>query len=533
MEQSLGQLVLATARMFQDDVALKARRGQDVQSLTFAQVGDYAQKLAAWLSDEGLDKGSRVAVWAPNMPEYAVLYFGCWLAGCVVVPVDVRSRPEVVQRFVEAAEVRLAFKSRQVEGSFGPALTAVFDLENLLPLLDPVTSRLPAVTVQPGDLCEIAFTSGTTGAPKGVMLTHDNLMAELEGLQQAFPLKRSYRTLSVLPLSHSLEQVINLLLAFSFGVPLTYVPRLSPETLMRAMREDRITCFIAVPELLRLMLTGIERQVKRRGAWRRWQLAHRVAPRLPFWARRLLFRDIHRALGGHLLFLGSGGAPLDAKLATAWERMGIHILEGYGLTETTAAATINNWTDKRLGTVGKPIPGVEVRIADGGEILIRGRTVTPGYLNNPELTARMITDGWLHTGDIGFLDDDGFLHISGRDAFKIVLADGHNVYPEDIEQALNRHPLVRESCVVGVEGAHGAMVHAVLLTETPDRAREVVRDTNRGLAPYQQISGFTVWAEDDLPRTATLKVNRRLVRETVDARLSTGGEQQAGGSVQG
>ena len=518
LERNLGEWVLGTARAFDDDVALRIRRGDRVLSLSYAQVGAYARKVAAWLAAQGLRPGDRVAVWAPNMPEYAVLYFGSWLAGMVVVPIDVRTRQDVVQRFVTTAAPRLGFTSEQIEGRFGSPVARTFALEDLLTLVEPATATASFPEVGHDSLCEIAFTSGTTGVPKGVLLTHGNLLAALNAMRLAFPLKRSYRTLSVLPLSHALEQVINLLLAFNFGVRQTYVARPSPESLTRAMRDDQITCFIAVPELLRIMLAGIERQVRRQGAWRRWQLAHRVAGRLPFALRRLLFRQVHRALGAHLLFLGSGGAPLDLKLASAWERMGIHILEGYGLTETTGPASINNWVNKRLGTAGKPLPGVDIRIGDDGEVQIRGMTVTSGYLDNAELTARSFSDGWFRTGDIGFFDADGFLHISGRDVFKIVLADGHKVYPEDVEQMLNRHPLVRESCVVGVEGEHGVVVHAAVLTDQPDRAYEAIRDTNRLLAPHQQVKGFTVWQEADFPRTPMLKVDRKQVRLAVEAR---------------
>jgi long-chain acyl-CoA synthetase len=518
MTENLGEFILAPARQFGDRVSLQARRGDSVTRHSYREVVERARRFAGWLEARGVVPGDRLAVWSPNMPEYVALYFGAWLAGAVVVPIDVRTRPEVVQRFVAATMPRIGFRSREVAGELGSPVEATFTLEHLFRLVDqsPPLTSLPRVG--PDSPCEIAFTSGTTGEPKGVILTHGNFLAELQGLEVAFPLKPSYRALSVLPLSHALEQVINLLLPYRFGVPITYLPRLSPDEIAMAMRAERITCFVAVPELLRLMLRGIERQVRRQGGWRRWRAAHRIAGRLPFPLRRLLFHQVHQALGGGLLFLGSGGAPLDLKLASAWEHMGIHILEGYGLTETTAAATINNWAAKRLGTVGRPIPGVEVRVAEDGEILIRGKTVSPGYYNNPALTARSIVGGWFHTGDIGVIDASGFLHITGRGAFKIVLPSGQNVYPEDLEQLLNRHPAVRDSCVVGLPHNGGESVHAVLLVSDPDDARRVVRAINRGVAPYQRIRGYTVWPEDDFP----LKIDRRQVRSAV--RHGTEGE---------
>ena len=518
MRGSLGELILQSTEAFGDDVAFQVRRGLRLERVTFRQVGERARRVAGWLRARGLAPGDRVAVWSPNMPEYAVLYFGAWLGGLVVVPIDVRTPQDVLDRFVGAAGPRLGFKSRSLEGTFAPPVAETFVLEELFELIAdaPRLEALPGVA--PGSLCEIAFTSGTTGMPKGVMLTHGNFLAEVEALRVAFPLERDYRALSVLPLSHALEQVLTLLLAFSFGVRVTYVPRTNAVTIARALREDRITCLVLVPELLRLMLAGMERRAREEGKWGRWQGANRLAARLPFRLRRLLFAPVYAALGGHLRFFGVGGAPLNLKLAEAWERMGIRVFEGYGLTETSAAATINSWTAQRLGAVGKPVPGLELKIAHDGEILLRGPTVSPGYYDDAELTARSFTDGWFRSGDMGFLDADGFLHIAGREAFKIVLPDGRNVYPEDVERVLNLHPLVKESCVVGVERDAGEAVHAVLLTDAPERVDEIVRETNRRLAAHQQIRGHTVWTGEDLPRTATLKVNRKLVRTTVERR---------------
>ena len=523
---NLGHLALQSADHFGDDLAFQVRRGLRMERLTFREVGLRARKVAGWLAGQGLAPGDRVIVWAPNMPEYAVLYFGAWMAGVVVVPVDVRTKQEVLDRFVATARPVLGFKSRFLTGHFTAPVREVFDLEELFTLVQEAAPLDPLPQLSPDHLCEIAFTSGTTGVPKGVMLTHANLAAEIEAMQVAFPLKRSYRALSLLPLSHAFEQVIDLLLTFRSGVPVTYVPRVNPATIARALREERITCLVLVPELLRLLLNAIERRARQEGRGRQWDFAHRVAERLPFPLRRLLFRQVHRALGGHLQFFGSGGAPLDLKVAKAWERMGIRVLEGYGLTETSAASAINTWSAHRLGSVGKPIPGVEVRIADDGEILIRGRTVTPGYFDNPELTRRAFVDGWFRTGDVGSFDEDGFLHISGREAFKIVLPDGRNVYPEDVEHALNQHPLVRESCVVAIERDGGEAVHAAILTSEPSRADEIIRDVNRQLASHQQIMGFTVWEEEDFPRTPILKIDRKLVREAVARRQTTAAGMQ-------
>src|SRR5919108_546028 len=281
MRRNLGELVLETSETFGDDVAFQVRRGLRLERLTFRQVGERACKIAGWLTARGLAPGDRVVVWSPNMPEYAVLYFGAWLAGLVAVPIDVRPPPEARDRFVASARPRLGFKSRHLEGTFGPPVEETLALEDLFALIEDTPPLQSPPEVSRESLCEIAFTSGTTGVPKGVMLTHGNFLAEVAALHVAFPLRRSYRALSLLPLSHALEQNIGLLLAYTSGVRVSYVPRVNAVTVTRALRDDQITCLIVVPELLRLLLNGIERRARQEGKWARWQAAPPLAPRPP------------------------------------------------------------------------------------------------------------------------------------------------------------------------------------------------------------------------------------------------------------
>jgi long-chain acyl-CoA synthetase len=516
--RNLGELVLEAASRHGTKVAFRMRRGYRLRSFTFEEVGRLALRTGAFLVQQGLVPGDRVAIRSPNLPEYAVLYFGAWLAGLVVVPIDMRTGPEVESRFLKAASPKLGFRSSMLPGTYPDTVPQTLNLEDLLELVSDANPAWRPPAIDPGHLAEICFTSGTTGVPKGVMLTHANLVAQIEGLQKAFPLEPDYRALSLLPLSHVYEQVVDLLLAFSSGVRMTYLPRINPAALLRALQEERITCFVLVPELLRMVLNGIETQAAATGGSRHWQLALRFGGRLPFPLRRLLFRQVHRALGGSVIFIGCASAPLDHKLATTWERMGIRIVEGYGLSEIAGAASLNTWTRSRRGSVGRPMPGIAVRIASDGEIQVQGPTVMKGYLEQPELTARSFTpDGWLRTGDVGRLDTAGFLYVVGREAFKIVLADGRKAYPEDVERALNAHPLVRESCVVPLAGSRGESVHAVLLTEHSDQATAIVADANARLEDHERITSFSVWGQPDFPRTPILKIDRKLVQAAVQA----------------
>jgi long-chain acyl-CoA synthetase len=516
----LGSLVLGACSSYDLAPAYRIRRGFRRERLSYRATALNTRRLATWFAEQGVAKGDRVLVWAPNMPEYAVVLFGAWLAGVVIVPVDVRTRPDVLARLTAAARPVMAFRSRFQDAEFPPPVVQTLVLEELLPLISDRPPLESAPSVARDDLAEIIFTSGTTGTPKGAMITHGNLLSEISAMQRLIPLDERDRALSVLPLSHVLEQTIGFLLPFVSGTSVAYLQRTNAIAIRKTMQEEHTTCVVLVPELIRLMTARIEGRVRDEGKTRTWEVAHHLAPYLPVPLRRVLFRRVLKELGGALRVLGSGGAPLDPALAETWERMGVEVIQGYGLTETTAACTCNSHNARRLDSVGRPIPGLDVRIGDEDEILVRGPTVTPGYFEDPAKTADTIVDGWLHTGDVGRFDEDGFLHLTGRLAFRIVLPDGRNVYPEDVEQALNAHPLVKDSCVVRTGGPAGERVHAVLLTDSPDRAGDIVREVNRGLASHQQIAEYTAWSEPDLPRTAVLKPDRKRILAAVQQRRS-------------
>ncbi len=516
--ENLGQFLKENAAKHKDRIAYEIKRGFRTQRFTFQDVYSLTLKTATFLRQKGLTKGDKVAIWAPNMPEYPILYFGCWLLGAVTVPIDVRTTEETVKVFLTKAKCKLGFKGKFIPGSFGNLVKESFYLEDLVDLV----SHLPGVNsvhlegVSSNDLAEIAFTSGTTGTPKGVMLTHGNFLSDVDALTKAFPFKKEYRTLSLLPLSHAFEQVVDFLTLFQSGIKVTYLERTNRLTMLKAMRKGKITSAVLVPQALRLLMAGIELQVEKQGKQKIWPILNRIASTLPIPLRRILFHKVHQKFGGRLAFFGSGSAPLNVKLAQKWENLGIEVFEGYGATETTAALTINTPTAKKLGSVGKPLPGTEIRIdPETGEILAKGPNISPGYFEDEEKTKAAFQDGWYRTGDVGETDKDGFLYITGRVAFRIVLPDGQKVYPEDLEKKLNTHPLVVESCVVGVKREEDEVVHAILITKYPEKLESIIKDVNQKLASHEQIMEWSLWKEEDFPRTPILKIDRRKVAETI------------------
>ncbi len=477
------------------------------RSWSYLRAETEARRFAAFLQEQGIGRGERVMLWAPNSPEWAAAFFGCFLSGAVPVPIDLRSRSQFLQDVQQQTAARLLITTRfKPAPELGIPIVQVEEFDRALG--DARPDRFRPVPIGEDDLAEILYTSGTTGNPKGVMLTHRNLLSELEAFQPVVPDEPYYRFLSVLPLSHILEQMGGLMLPVSRGGSVVYIGALRPSVLLRALEEEHPNAIIAVPRLLEL-LRGRTIQEAERNALGRALFARlmALAPALPFSARRRLFWPVHRRLGGHLKYVVSGGAELDPSLERFWDTLGMVVLQGYGLTETASAVTCNRVDARRVGSVGRPLGNQEVRLAPDGEILVRGPNVTPGYYASPEATAESLEDGWLKTGDIGRFDQDGFLYILGRKKEMIVTSAGVNVYPDDVEEVLDRIAGVRASAVVQWQGG----VHAVLLLEEGVDPRAVVRDANGRLDPTRQILGYTVWPGGDFPRTATMKVRRASV----------------------
>ncbi len=506
------------------------------QRWSYSRLWSESGQVATLLQRRGLTKGDQAILWGPNSPHWVLIFFGCMRAGVVLVPLDLRSAPDYVAKVMSSTDPKVAFTSRLTpkgEVDLGVPEIAFEELEAAIQGLP----QPEHVDVAPEDLAEIMFTSGTTGDPKGVMLTHRNLTANIEGISQYISCNPSSRLLSILPLSHMYEQMGGLFIVLYYGASVTYPASRQPTILARTMRERRITIMLLVPQALELLMSGIEREVKRQGREALWGRLLRIAGRIPFPLRRLLFRRVHKQFGGKLDFIVSGGAALDQDLGRKWEMLGVRIVQGYGTTEASPVISNHSLRDRRLDSTGRPLPNVEVRISGEGEILVRGANITPGYWRAPAETAAAFDGDWYMTGDLGFFDDEGFLHIQGRKKDMIVLPSGQNVYPEDIQAVLAKHPNVTDAAVVGLTRGPSVEVHAALILDNADTAQEVVSWTNSQLAEQQRIRGFTIWADEDFPRTHTLKVKKGVVIDTILGKIqpespaaSPSGGRQAGGA---
>jgi long-chain acyl-CoA synthetase len=485
-------------------------------------------RIAAWrLRALDLEPGDRILTWSPSTPELPAAYFGAMHARLVIVPLDLRMSADAVESITRASGARHlvlgtgrdAPDPREAGLEHFPTTT----VEALCaepadddPAFPPDWEARQAAwgAPTPEEVFQLIFTSGTTGTPKGVMLTHDNVVASIESFHRIVP-PMDHRIVSLLPLSHLLEQAVGLYYALDVGADILYVRSRNPRVIFDALRDHRVTSMVVVPQVLDLFWSAIEREVDKRGRRASFDRLRGIARHLPFAVRRVLFRSVHRQLGGHFRLFLSSGAFLPPALMQSWEDLGVTVLQGYGATET-GTGTSTTLDDHGPGTVGRAPAGIEMRLAETGEIQFRGRTVFSGYWNAPELTAQAFTeDGWYQTGDLGRFDPDGRLVLSGRIKDIIVLPNGFNVYPEDIENAL-RVAGLRDTVVVETRSGRIEAVVLELADEEPmafrTRVDAAVKAANAALGPNQRVAGWRAWPNEDFPRTHTLKIKRDPVR---------------------
>lgn len=494
---TLTDILEKSAKNFADKTAFTMRMGYRTASLSYKEVYELSSKIARLLEKNGLKKGDKVLLLAPNSPYWICVFWGCLLRGYIPVPLNVQSTAELVQKIAAQTEAKIIFKHVNFKEEL-PAYLKDYNIEFIQELVaGEDISNFEKSTLSENDIAELMYTSGTTGDPKGVILTHKNIYSNLTTLTQLIPLSRKDIFLSVLPLSHIFEQIIGFLMPFYHGAHIVYAH--SPAAIPELLKEYRITKMAAVPEFLGVMMARIE--TKTRG--------------IPLWLASYFIR---RKFGGRFRVVASGGAPLDPELERKWFALGIDLVQGYGLTETSPVISTNTYKSHRIGSVGKALPGVEIKIASDGEVLVKGPNVFRGYFKNDQKTKEAFTaDDWFQTGDMGELDKDGFLYIRGRKKYLILGPGGQNIYPEDIEFELNKIAGIKDSCVVGLEKPGGQIeIHAsLLLTESivpkEKEIEEMIKKANNRLAPYQYIIDWSIWPKEDFPRSATKKIKKEEV----------------------
>ncbi len=528
--ETLANLLTESAARWRSLPAV-ALHDDEPWSWTYSELLTAATRAQAYMAAKGIAHGDRVVFWSGNRPEWVAAFFGAQLLGASVIPLDVRSREDLLRRIEEQTQPKHLFLGREQAANLTgdhPPHTLIDDLRATLAAIEP--SKAQQTAIRPDDVAEIVFTSGTTGNPKGVVLTNRNIVSNTLMTQTRVPPRPRNRVLSLLPLSHMFEQTTGLFTPLSGGASIAYITTLRPDVIFSAMQSRGITNMSCVPQVLQLFSDGILREVRKQGRLATFEKLHSLASKLPFGLRKQLFRPVHERLGGNLEFFAVGGAFLDPRLADWWEALGVKVVQGYGMTEA-APIVACHWLNKRNSrSVGKPVPAVTMRIDENAEILVQGPNLSPGYWQNPAATAEAFVDGWYRTGDLGEFDKDGWLYLRGRIKNMIVLANGMNVYPEDVEHALMADEHVKDVCVLGIMRGQEPEVHAVLLLSGANqtRASEIVRAANGRLAPHQQIRRHTVWPDETFPLTPTLKVKRAEVKDRLEHMLA---QETVGASV--
>ncbi|MDP8245838.1 MAG: AMP-binding protein [Candidatus Hinthialibacter antarcticus] len=495
------------------DDAIRFFNGFRIFHTSYAQLYEQALRFAGYLRSIGVERGDRILIWTPNSPEWAMVYCGCVISGVVLVPIDARHTPEFIQHVARETQAKLLVRS---QFSADPTIDAPTVLtETLFQKVESAQPHTQDAPIQPDDVAQILYTSGTTGDPKGVVLTQRNQAVNVSDILAHIPVDASYHALSVLPLSHALEQTAGFWTVLAAGGSVLYLKTLKPSALAQVFQRETITVMVLVPRLLDMFKQRIEEQLEAKGVAGIFRLAIRCANILPRWTRKLLFRFIHKRFNTRFHAFVSGGSALAPDVERFWLGLGFQIWQGYGLTETSPVLTAAQPNARRVGSVGLPVSNVEIQLGEGKEILARGPNVFGGYYQKPHETEKVFRDGWFRTGDVGEIDDNGFLYIRTRLKDVIVTADGINIYPEDIENVLNQVEGVIESCVIGV-GEREEEIHAVLLlNENAGSAEAAVKSANAQLPPEQRIQEFSVWPEPEFPKTPTLKIKKKEVKSQI------------------
>lgn len=512
------------------------RRGYRTERFSYEQVARTAFRFARELEARAVGKGDRVMLWGENCAEWVSAFFGCALRGAIAVPMDHAASGDFAARVHAQVAAKLLVCSREHASHLPSADVLLFD-----GLLETLHGHPPdpyePVPVDRNDPLEIVFTSGTTAEPKGVVISHGNVLANLTPLEEQIRNYLKYerwvhpiRFLNLLPLSHVFGQFLGMFVPPLVRGTVLFQPSLNPTQVLETIRHERVSVLVAVPQMLQSLKDKLERDFESTGRLEQFHKAYRESEGKHFARRWWIFRDIHRRFGWKFWAFISGGAALDSQTEEFWGRLSFAVIQGYGLTETTSLISVNHPFRLGKGSIGKVLPGREIRLASDGEILVRGGGVASGYWKNGTLEKAGEEAGWYRTGDIGALDREGNLYFKGRKKDVLVTSAGMNIYPEDLETALRRQPEVRDCVVIGLSRGGNAEPCAVLITRNGADAAGLVKRANESLAEYQHMREWFVWEESDFPRTSTGKPRINVLREVVEAARSSSSRNVAGAS---
>ncbi|MGA7300118.1 MAG: AMP-binding protein [Candidatus Sulfotelmatobacter sp.] len=540
MTESLAQVFLEGFQAHRNTRAYGQRRGYRMEWFTYGQILEMAFQFGTELEARGIGKSERVMLWGENCAQWVAAFLGCALRGVVVVPMDDGASVDFAGRVAGQVEATLWICSRRhaAEGIAGIPIAVLDEIK--IPTSrkggekwgTPVSS---ITSVGRDDILQIVFTSGTTAEPKGVVITHGNVLANIDPLERAMQPYLKYerwvhpvRFLNLLPLSHVFGQFLGMFLPPILGGTVIFQEELKPSEIIGTIRRERVSVLVSVPRVLQSLKQKIERDLEDRGRIESFRRRFRTSEGKHFLRRWWIFRDIRRQFGWKFWAFICGGAALDAETEQFWDRLGYAAIQGYGLTETTSLISVNHPFRLGKGSIGKVLPGRDVKLAEDGEILVRGGGVASRYWAAEGAQGVADEQGWYHTGDVGALDAAGNLYFKGRKKEVIVTPAGLNIYPEDLEAALRRQPEVKDCVVVGIERGGNAEPCAVVILRGDAKVEEVVGRANQSLAEFQRMRMWVQWPREDFPRTSTQKPRRNVIAGFAAKQILQGAEENAG-----
>jgi long-chain acyl-CoA synthetase len=505
-----------------NEVAYVYRRGFRTLRWSYRQLAELAFRFARELEARGIGKGDRVLLWGDNSAEWVGAFFGCMLRGAVAVPMDRIAAPDFAQRVAADVDAKLVICASALaeHARSRPYL----ELEGLGDAIGKRSAEPYApVAFSRDDTAQIVFTSGTTAEPRGVVLTHGNILASVDPIEREFPKYRRserlfhpIRFLELLPLSHVFGQFMGMFIPTLLGGTVHFQDSFKPTDIISNLKRERISVLVAVPRVVESLKNKLRDDM---GPYieKNWDSAEKEH----FLKRWWRFRRIRRLFGWKFWAIISGGAALDQNTEEFWRRLGYVVVQGYGLTETSSLISLNHPFKVGRRSIGKVLPGREMKLdPETGEILVRGENVARQYWQGSGLKPVTGEEGWFRTGDLGAMDEEGNLYFKGRSKNVIVTPAGLKVYPEDLEQALRKQPEVRDCVVVGVAKGGNAEACAVLLMNNGDSGSTAVTGANQTLADFQKIRRWFVWPDDDFPRTSTQKPRLEVIRRAAEAQVS-------------
>jgi long-chain acyl-CoA synthetase len=504
------------------ETAFVYRRGYRTHTWSYRQAAELAFRFARELETRGIGKGDRVMLWGENCAEWVAAFFGCMLRGAVAVPMDKISASEFAKRVASDVDAKLVICSSNLTAQVAgrPAI----ELESASEALQHHSAaQYEPVRITRDDQAQIIFTSGTTAEPRGVVLTHGNILTSVDPIEREIPKYRKYerifhpiRFLHMLPLSHVFGQTMGMLIPPVIAGTVLFQDSYKPSEVLDSLRRNRVSVLAAVPRVVESLKAKLEAEFGdtiRTG----WDKAANARFLMRWWH----FRKVHGYLGWKFWAIISGGAALDQNTEEFWRRLGYGVIQGYGLTETSSLVSLNHPFKIGRRSIGKVLPGREMKLdSDTGEILVRGDNVARQYWQGKELKPVTGEEGWFRTGDLGAMDEEGNLYFKGRSKNVIVTPAGLKVYPEDLEQALRKQPEVRDCVVFGMARGGNAEPCAVLLLRNGGSPASVIAAANRSLADFQKIRCWLAWPHEDFPRTPTQKPKMDVIRRSAEAQLS-------------